>query len=371
MTVIQHAEQRQNKSYLSKITGRPIMNPRMGSVDAVLWEQFMPAGGYIPPHYHEEEELLTLLSGEVEVTVDGETSAIAADATILFEPLAVHSLRNVGTETVRLLSYHPTGEPRFVYTKESFGKAWNSNSRILLIQHFSANPVTWNRWFFDQLDLPGDARVLELGCGSGDLWSENEDRIPSGWEILLTDFSPTMLNNARRNLRHAENIAFDQFNANAIPIDDAAFDAVVANHLLFYMADWESGLAEMARVLKPGGRLYASTTGRNHLKEMNQLVSDFDPEADFWGVMPAEPFYLETGHDQIARRFAQVETRRFDNHLEVGEADPLVDFVLSTNAKSRLTDDRLIGFIDHVEGRIAEGGPIRITLDEGLFIART
>ena len=57
MTVINHNEQRQNKSYLSKITGRPIMNPQMGSVNSVLWEQFMPIDGFIPPHYHEEEEI--------------------------------------------------------------------------------------------------------------------------------------------------------------------------------------------------------------------------------------------------------------------------------------------------------------------------
>jgi len=49
MPVINHAEQRQNKSYLSKITGRQIMNPRMGSANSVLWEQFMTAGGFIPP----------------------------------------------------------------------------------------------------------------------------------------------------------------------------------------------------------------------------------------------------------------------------------------------------------------------------------
>lgn len=372
MTLINHAEQRQNKSYLSKITGRPIMNPRMGSVNSVLWEQFMPAGGYIPSHFHEEEEVLTFLSGEVQVTVDGETSTVTADATVLFEPHTVHSIRNIGSETVRMLAYHPTGDPRFVYVKESFGKAWNSNSRTLLNQHFSTAEGSWNRWFFDQLDLPGSALILELGCGSGDLWSVNAGRIPEGWEMTLTDFSTTMLNNARRNLRHLDrNVSFELFNANAIPIENDTFDAVIANHLLFYMADWESGIGEMARVLKPGGRLYASTTEENHLKEMSGLVDDFDPEADFWGIQPAEPFYLENGSEEIGKHFAHVETRRYDDHLEVDEADPLVDFILSTNAKSRLVGDRLIAFIDHVESRIRADGKISITKDEGLFVAQT
>jgi ubiquinone/menaquinone biosynthesis C-methylase UbiE len=211
--------------------------------------------------------------------------------------------------------------------------------------------------------------VLELGCGSGDLWSENEDRVPEGWDITLTDFSSTMLNNARRNLRHAD-VTFERFNANAIPIENNTFDAVIANHLLFYAADWESGIAEMARVLKPGGKLYASTTGENHLKEMSYLVTNFDSEADFWGIQPAEPFYLENGSAEISRHFSQVETRHFDDHLEVDEADPLVDFILSTNAKSRLVDAQLIAFIDHVESLIETQGKINITKDEGLFVAQ-
>ena len=104
---------------------------------------------------------------------------------------------------------------------------------------------------------------------------------------------------------------------------------------------------------------------------MSGLVDDFDPEADFWGIQPAEPFYLENGSEEIGKHFAHVETRRYDDHLEVDEADPLVDFILSTNAKSRLVGDRLIAFIDHVEYRIRADGKISITKDEGLFVAQT
>ena len=371
MNVIKHTEQRQNKSYLSKISGRPIMNPRMGSLNSVLWEQFMPPGGFVPPHCHEEEEILTLLSGEVEISLEGETTTVSADATLLFEPFSIHGIRNIGSDPVRMLSYHPTAEPRFIYTSESFGEAWNSNSRILLNQHFSTSEDGWNHWFFDQLSIPDRGQILELGCGSGDLWSENRDRIPQGWELVLSDFSVTMLSNARRNLRHLDRtVSFELFNANAIPIENDTFDAVIANHVLFYMADWEKGIEEMARVLKPDGKLYISTTGHNHLKEMNDLVIAFDPQADFWGIQPAEPFYLENGNDEITRHFGQVEMRHFPDRLEIDEADPLVDFILSTNAKSRLVGDRLIAFIDYVESRIQSAGKVSITKDEGLFVAQ-
>jgi SAM-dependent methyltransferase len=60
-------------------------------------------------------------------------------------------------------------------------------------------------------------------------------------------------------------VTFEQFNANAIPIEGDIFDAVITNRLLFYTAGWKSGTAEMGQVLKPGGKLYASTKGENHL----------------------------------------------------------------------------------------------------------
>lgn len=76
----------------------------------------------------------------------------------------------------------------------------NLNARIAMHRRFSANPYPWHRWVFDHLALPANARILELGCGPADLWRENADRIPAGWNITLTDFSEGMLAAARAHL---------------------------------------------------------------------------------------------------------------------------------------------------------------------------
>ena len=49
----------------------------------------------------------------------------------------------------------------------------NLKARIALHSRFSTNPYGWFRWVFDHLDLPPQNRLLELGCGAGDLWVEN------------------------------------------------------------------------------------------------------------------------------------------------------------------------------------------------------
>ena len=77
----------------------------------------------------------------------------------------------------------------------------NLKARIQLHRHFSTNKYSWKKWIFDHLLMPGSSVALELGCGTGDLWTENMDRIPDDWRLSLSDFSPEMLLSAKRNHR--------------------------------------------------------------------------------------------------------------------------------------------------------------------------
>jgi cyclopropane fatty-acyl-phospholipid synthase-like methyltransferase len=56
----------------------------------------------------------------------------------------------------------------------------NLSARINLHERFSTNPLRWHRWVFEHLRLPESARVLELGCGTSNLWKQNAERIPAG-----------------------------------------------------------------------------------------------------------------------------------------------------------------------------------------------
>jgi demethylmenaquinone methyltransferase / 2-methoxy-6-polyprenyl-1,4-benzoquinol methylase len=106
----------------------------------------------------------------------------------------------------------------------------------------------WRRLAVQEVVWPGD-RVLDACCGTGDLAVEAERR---GARVVALDFSPRMLERARRK---SGTIEWVQGDALALPFPDGEFDAATVGFGVRNLADLEGGLRELARVLRPGGKL--------------------------------------------------------------------------------------------------------------------
>jgi len=107
------------------------------------------------------------------------------------------------------------------------------------------------------LDLVGDVRgrrILDAGCGSGPLAAE---LVARGADVTGFDGSPAMIDLARRRLGATVPLTVHDL-AEPLPYEDESFDVVVASLVLHYLEDWDGPLAELRRVLRPGGRLVAS-----------------------------------------------------------------------------------------------------------------
>ena len=107
---------------------------------------------------------------------------------------------------------------------------------------------SWRRLTVEAVVQPGDI-VLDACCGTGDLAvaAEREGGIVTG-----LDFSPRMLERARKK---SETVTWVEGDLLALPFDDASFDAATVGFGVRNVADLEAGLAELHRVLRPGGRL--------------------------------------------------------------------------------------------------------------------
>lgn len=263
-------------------------------------------------------------------------------------------------------------DPKYLLT-DQYHDAANLSARNDLHIRFSKNKYGWRKWVFDRIlaaNLPPDAHILEVGGGPGWLWRDNLDRIPAGWNIILSDFSPGMVALARQGLGgNGRSFRFETVDIQSIPYGDERFDAVIANHMLYHVPDRPSAFLEVRRVLKPGGRFFAATNGIKHLCELDDISHQFDPALDFWAGFSTHAFNLEDGARQLSPFFSRIGMQRYVDGLVVTDAEAIVAYLLSGAARDVLTGARLEQFKAFVAQIIAKEGALQITKDSGLFEA--
>lgn len=234
----------------------------------------------------------------------------------------------------------------------------NLRARMDLHGRFSTTKESWHRWLFDRIALPDGARVLEVGCGPGEFWKQNDDRLDPGWRLMLTDQSAGMIEVARGVL--GDRAEYAVVDAQELPFADDSFDVVLAHHMLYHVRDRPRAFAEIRRVLVPGGHFHASTNGPGHLDELGALY-----DAPFWKHL--EAFGLETGPPQLEPFFAGIRVERLDGELRVTEVEPVLAFIRS----SFVYDGRpLDEAAETVSAAIAAEGAFRVATSAGLISCR-
>jgi ubiquinone/menaquinone biosynthesis C-methylase UbiE len=250
-----------------------------------------------------------------------------------------------------------------------YRNADNLNARIAIHERFSTNPQGWYPWLWDRLEqLPAQARVLELGCGSGALWSACPERIPPGWSLTLSDLSEGMLKDAWHNLVVlGRGIKFEPIDAQAIPYPDETFDIVIANFMLYHVPDRPKALSEIRRVIKMGGVLVTATAGADHLKEMHDWFERLNATMD----IPAfnNPFTLENGLAQLQAFFNPVELQRYEDGLRITEIPPLMAYLESTSTYSGHSEAVFTQLEQELTRQLQAQGVIEVTKAAGLFSA--
>jgi len=245
----------------------------------------------------------------------------------------------------------------------------NLEVRIHIYERFSTNKYPWMWWVFDHFEFPCVCHILELGCGLGKLWLKNAHRIGPDWEIILSDFSDTMLGKTQANLMGIQGkFQFKKFGVEDIPFAPDTFDVVIANHMLYYAVDLDRALSEIHRVLHPGGKLYASTNSMKHLKEIDDLLVAFrGGERPIVSVL--EKFNLDNGLDILKRHFREVNLCRRANSLLINDPVALTSFCLSI-MRAEISQDRQAAFAKYIERIMNEcEGKFSIVKAAGLFIA--
>jgi SAM-dependent methyltransferase len=146
---------------------------------------------------------------------------------------------------------------------------------------------------FEAIAEVAPGRVLEVGCGEGELAERMVREL--GCEVIATDQSQRMVELTRERGLDAR-VA----DVRDLPFADAEFDAVLAAWMLFHVAEVDVAVGELARVLRPGGRLVAVTVGAGHLGELVSLLGVERTPLSFDG---------DNGERLLSRHFPSVDRR--------------------------------------------------------------
>lgn len=109
---------------------------------------------------------------------------------------------------------------------------------------------------FEALELKARMRILDAGCGTGNLEHFIAEKSHPTVEIDAVDFSPAMLARARAKCADLEYVRFAETDLDGrLPFEDATFDRIVSINVLYALKDQVASVRELLRVLKPGGKL--------------------------------------------------------------------------------------------------------------------
>lgn len=236
------------------------------------------------------------------------------------------------------------------------------NTRISIHERYSRNKLGFNRWITRQLPLRENLRILELGCGTGAMWTQLDEPLPSGCALTLTDLSEGMIAAAQQTLSGWENTTFLTADAQSLPFADASFDLVIASMMLYHVPDIPQALREIRRVLTPGGTLCAATFGEHGVVEAVQAMFGLSGERN-------HRFTLQNGQEQLAPFFPQVERRLYEDALDVTEPRDLVAYLRSLSTMAGLEDIGDEQLLRAFESRMADG-VLTLPKEYGLFLCR-
>ena len=249
--------------------------------------------------------------------------------------------------------------------EKQYGTADRLNTRISIHTKYSVNKQGFGSWITEHYRFPEHASVLELGCGTGDMWKGKRELIARCGRLVLSDFSAGMLDKARETLRDENGIDYQVIDIQDIPYPDHSFDAVIANMMLYHVPDLSKGLGEVRRVLKKGGTFYCATFGENGMMEyIGSLFSDYGIKSQVNAA-----FTLQNGKEKLLPFFPEVETALYEDALAVTDVEDLVDYIFSLTGMSDLRNLPRETVRSVLASNMVDG-VLRVPKEYGMFIAR-
>ncbi len=249
--------------------------------------------------------------------------------------------------------------------EKQYQTAGNLNTRISIHAKYSTNKEPFGDWIVSHYEIAPGAKILELGCGTGDMWLNHLDLLEGAKSLTLTDFSAGMLETARKNLPALPKLSYRVVDIQDIPYPEASFDVVIANMMLYHVPDLHKGLSEVRRVLKPGGSFYCATFGIHGIHEyLTDLLGDLGVTGNI-----TDTFTLQNGGASLTQHFSSVVRRDRADGLAITDIRDFADYIYSMTAIANIEAVPRDVLLQKLESRV-ENGILYVPKEYGMFICK-
>src|SRR5262245_32152560 len=252
---------------------------------------------------------------------------------------------------------------------KQYGDSRKLAARGRLVSQYTIAEVGWFPWVAKQLPVKAGNRILDVGCGPGWFWAATANLLPEKLDLTLCDLSPGMIREAveRCQALPLEQVRGQQADAAALPFEDRSFDVVIAMHMLYHVASPAAGIAEMYRVLKPGGFLAVTTNGAGNMRKIYELATVF-------GSPPFDPASAAFGYDDATRlmqaQFANVSMTQHPARLRVTEPEDVFLALTSYPPGDEADEAQLAAFRNAITDAFHAGnGALEAEKECGLLIS--
>ncbi len=240
----------------------------------------------------------------------------------------------------------------------------NLTVRMSIHERYSTNKTGFGGWIVSHYDIPEHANILELGCGTGEIWKSKWAILGDHAQLILSDVSEGMVRAAKEMLGEHDRVEYQIIDIESIPYENGTFQRVIANMMLYHVSDLDRGLSEVARVLDDGGYFYCATYGENGIVPfLTALLTG--SKADTMN----RNFTLQNGHAILSKYFSDVKRLDYADSLAVTDTEDLLDYIDSLSTMTEIAEmDR-----EHVKAildRNMVDGVLHIPKEYGMFICR-
>ncbi|MEM1244135.1 MAG: class I SAM-dependent methyltransferase [Pseudomonadota bacterium] len=236
------------------------------------------------------------------------------------------------------------------------------------LEDFATNKLSLWGWIWQHCDLSLAQRILEVGCGTGDFWLHNINRLPRTLRITCTDISKFVLDKFAIRLGLNRQFSLQTMNVKHLLFAVNQFDIIFAHNILHLLDEPLQALLNLNQALKSQGQFFALVPTTNTHRKLYQLANEIYSSSIF-----AKLYEFDSIESVLSKEFVIAGKYQYQNEYHIREAAVVVDHIyfMSMQQGIHLPKAFFQAYEDRIKQLIEKQGKLIVNGDANLYLCRS